>query len=58
MGRLLAILDSDSPPTFHIAESLNLNPEETANVSSYLNWAEAEEDYEPREPAEPWVFYS
>ncbi|KAG8945308.1 tRNA (adenine(58)-N(1))-methyltransferase non-catalytic subunit trm6 [Tulasnella sp. 408] len=46
-GRLLTITDSESPPTFHVIEQLNLDTAETARIMSYLNWAEIDEEWAP-----------
>lgn len=46
-GRIVTITDADSPPTYFIADSLNLDPQETDRMVSWLSWAEVEEDYVP-----------
>ncbi|KIO22383.1 hypothetical protein M407DRAFT_216590 [Tulasnella calospora MUT 4182] len=52
-GRLLTITDSESPPTYHVVEQLNLNTTEADGTMTYLNWAEIEEEWAPVETYEP-----
>ncbi|KAG8851242.1 tRNA (adenine(58)-N(1))-methyltransferase non-catalytic subunit trm6 [Tulasnella sp. 330] len=46
-GRILTITDADSPPTYFVADNLNLDPREMDRTVSWLSWAEVEEDYVP-----------
>ncbi|KAG8907198.1 tRNA (adenine(58)-N(1))-methyltransferase non-catalytic subunit trm6 [Tulasnella sp. 417] len=52
-GRLLTITDSESPPTYHVVEQLNLNTTEAAGIMTYLSWAEIDEEWAPVEAYEP-----
>lgn len=47
-GRLLTFVDSDSPPAWGVLSVLNWSERELECVK-WLNWMEAEEDYERRE---------
>jgi len=49
-GRILTITDSDSPPTYHIIDHLNIPSERHSKIISSLNWATADESYVPGMP--------
>ncbi|KAF8640591.1 hypothetical protein AX17_000253 [Amanita inopinata Kibby_2008] len=49
-GRLLTICDTDSPPAYPVLVNMNFKPETTKNVLSALNWATAQQDYNPIVP--------
>ena len=49
-GRILTFTDADSPPAWGVLSVMNWSEREMECVK-WLNWLEAEEDYEKREPA-------
>jgi tRNA (adenine-N(1)-)-methyltransferase non-catalytic subunit len=48
-GRVMVITDNESPPAWPVIEMMNFPPAMIANMVSYLNWAQVEEDYKPVE---------
>ncbi|KAF8078954.1 Gcd10p family-domain-containing protein [Lyophyllum atratum] len=46
-GRLLTICDTDSPPAYPVMANMNFKPHIASGVLVSLNWATAEEDYNP-----------
>ena len=48
-GRIMTFTDADSPPAWGVLSVMNWREGELACVK-WLNWLEAEEDYEKREP--------
>ncbi len=52
-GRIMQLTENDSPPAWSILESMNFPKHILDNVVRFLNWYEAEEDYEPVKPDAP-----
>lgn len=48
MGRIMTFTDADSPPAWGVLNTMNFGQRELACVK-WLNWLQAEENYEPRE---------
>ncbi|KAL0581062.1 tRNA (adenine(58)-N(1))-methyltransferase non-catalytic subunit trm6 [Marasmius crinis-equi] len=46
-GRLLTICDTDSPPAYPVMANMNFKPNEVSSVLVSLNWATAQEEYNP-----------